>query len=160
MVAWRGLSPGGSFGRAQVVINWAQDNWSHFDGWCCTRNIDPIDLPAYRFYNLALVVIKEDLTDPDPEVTEQQLANLEEVLKKCDETEHPLNRLGLNYKGNLVIKRQSTRVESKTEAAPETQQPSPESRHKYIPPWYMGEERAYKAAQAAMGGISTLPKMG
>lgn len=153
MAFGRYLPTGGSYGRAQVVLNWAQDNWSHFDSWCCARNIDPINLPAYRFYNLALLVLKEDLTDPDPEITAKQLANLDEVLITCDEVEHPLNRLGIDYKGSIMIKKSSRR-----ETEPEAE-PTSKSRHAYIPPWYQGEELAYKNAQAAMGGISTLPKM-
>lgn len=152
MVARRRLSPGGSYGRAQVLVNWVQDNWQHFDSWCCVRNIDPIDLPAYRLCNLALVVIKEDLHDDDPDVTAQQLENLDKVLLGCDEINHPLMRLGVTYSGKAVVKRVVR--EEETQASP-----TPESRHKYIPPWYKGEEAAYQSAKIAQAGISSLPKM-
>lgn len=143
------LSPGGSYGRIQVVINWVQDNWQHFDSWCCSKNIDPIDLPAYRFYNLALLVIKEGLIDEDPEVTVKQLENLEGVLASCDNIEHPLRMLGLASQKPITVRTNAPK-ENGDEA------PTPESRHKYIPPWYKGEEAAYQTAMAARAGLSAL----
>lgn len=150
------LSPGGSYGRIQVILNWVQDNWQHFDSWCCVKNIDPLELSAYRFYNLALMLIREDLNDEDPEVQAKQLENLEDVLNTCDQVEHALLRLGAQYRTPQIIQVVKGQTKVQVQAQPEAK---PEDRHKYIPPWWQGEERAYKNAQAAMGGISTLPKM-
>lgn len=146
------LSPGGSYGRAQVVIGWAQDNWSHFDSWCCVKNIDPIELPAYRFYNLALTALKETFIDADPEVTAQQLANLEQTLSDCDNIQHPLAMLRTTTTAKLVTLKKETETSTNVK-------PSLESRHAYIPPWYQGEEKAYQTAKLAQAGISALPKM-
>src|ERR1700746_1167181 len=120
------LSPGGSYGRIQVILNWIQDNWVYFDGWCCAKNIDPITLPAYRLYNVAVLSLKEYLIDPDPDVTAKQLANLEEILISCDDIKHPLLELSKANKKTVIVSRSTPT----TESAP----PPPETRHKYIPP--------------------------
>jgi hypothetical protein len=139
MVTFRGLSTGGSFGRCQAVLNWVEDNWQHFDSWCCSKNIDPIELPAYRFYNLALMAIKENRS-------EEQLEYLGQQLSTCDSVPHPLlnltriTKIGLNKQ---VMEETKTNV-----------------KQRYIPPWYLGEEKAFENARLAQQGISTLPKMG
>ena|SRR5258705_9685786 len=146
------LSPGGSYGRIQVTLHWVQDNWQHFDSWCCVKGIDPMDLPAYRFCNLAMTAIREDLYDADPDIQARQLESLEETLITCDEIEHPLMRLGKKYReANEKVSEDQAQDQSKSQP-----QASPESRHKYIPPWYKGEEAAYKAAKIAQAEISTL----
>lgn len=91
--------------------------------------------------------IKDYLTDPDPEVTAKQLNNLEQVLEQCDELHHPLQELSLGKK----------KIQS--DPSTPTPPPKPESRHKYVPSWWLGEEKAFQIAQAARGGLSSLPKM-
>lgn len=139
MVPKRGLPLGGSYGRVRAVLTWALDHWRDFDTWCCVRSVEPLELPAYRFYNLSLFVIKEGLEA-------NQLAELEKTLTLCDETLHPFSAL------------QPIRVISR-EAREPVQATSLRDKPKYIPPWYRGEEAAFKVAQVAMKGIKTLPKM-
>lgn len=145
MASRRSLSPGGSYGRAQVIISWALSNWEFFDAWCCIKNIDPVYLSVYRFYNLALFCYKENLT-------EVQLLELELTLLECDDIQNPLQAISVRRNGNKIFP-----VIKEQEAASSSQ--SPEARHKYIPPWWQGEEKAYETAKVAMGGISALPKM-
>lgn len=140
MAPGRSLSPGGSYGRAQAIIYWALSNWQQFDGWCCSRNIDPSELPAYRFYNLALFVLKDGMLD-------EQVAELENILSLCDDLRHPCHDLKFVVPG--------IRLASPKVTAPQ----KPETRHKYIPPWWRGEAAAYNSAKAAMAGVNSLPTM-
>lgn len=144
------LSPGGSsgrvevngdemsYGRASAVFLWVSSNWREFDAWCCIKGIDPLELPAYRFYNLALFRIKEGMD-------EEQLKDLEQTFKILDSVKHPLQDL------------QPTERLARDSNIPSA--PSPEERHTYIPPWWKGEQAAAKIATAAMQGVNTLPKM-
>lgn len=143
MAPKRGLSTGGSYGRTYAILIWVEDNWPEFDTWCCIKNIDPLDLPAYRFFNLALLCIKENRN-------EESLKALEESLLLCDAVEHPFQTFLKGYKQRRVT------VDT-TKSEPNQ---GPQEKQKYIPPWYLGEDRAFQAAQLARSGISNLPKMG
>lgn len=129
-----------SYGRVAAVFQWALGNYQEFDAWCCTKNIDPLELPAYRFYNLALYALKEGMSD-------EQLVELEKTLLLCDSIQHPLHELGLRY---MVTNHKKT-----TSTSPNP----PEERQKYVPPWWRGESVNAKMAMVAMQGVSTLPKM-
>lgn len=155
MAFGRGLSTGGRYGRVEVIYTWAQEHWVEFDGWCCTQTIDPVGLSAYRFYNLAVFYIKEvyiNETRTDEQIIsyQEQLKALEETLALCDEIPDPFEKLIGSYSNDISVKNSSA-VTDET--------PKPESRHKYIPPWYRGEDNAYKQSMLAKHGISTLPKM-
>lgn len=139
MAAGGGLSTGGNYGRACAVVNWALDNWGEFDTWCCLKGLDPLELPSYRFHNLALYAIHEGMT-------EEQLLELENTLRLCDSVKHPLHELG-----SLYIRTKETSSKTTSSKA--------NKKHDYIPPWWRGEDNAFKNAQAAMYGVKALPKM-
>jgi hypothetical protein len=147
MAIGRSLSPGGSYGRIQAVITWVQDHWQHFDSWCCARNIDPISLPAYRMHNLALLVIKEDMS-------EENLALLEQKLLECDTIEPPI--MMLRVIGNKLVAARTRSRGGKTVPVPT----SAEDRHSYVPPWWRGDQVNANVALNTMRGVSSLPKMG
>lgn len=127
-----------SYGRASAIFNWVFEHWREFDTWCCIRGLDPLDLPAYRFYNIALHILTEEM---NPE----QLAQFEYTLQLCDATKHPLHNLQYKLARNT-----------------ETRVPEPsttEDRKKYIPSWWKGDQANYSNAMVAMKGVSALPKM-
>lgn len=140
MVIGRGLSTGGSYGRIEAVITSIQYGWSNFDSWCCIKNIDPIELSAYRFYNLAIRYLQEDKSA-------EQLIALENSLVECDAIKHPLRELSLKYRKDVG--------QNSTEEPERSVE-----RQRYIPPWYHGEEAAFQTAKLAQAGINALPKMG
>lgn len=140
MVTRGSLSPGGSYGRVQAIIAWAQTNWSDFDGWCCSKNIDPLELSAYRFYNLALWYLRDDKT-------EEGLALIEEQLSIFDQVQNPLSGLlstsiKIVYAGGSSISKSGT--------------PQPEEKPRYVPPWWRGDEINAKIAMSVMGDVSTM----
>lgn len=95
-----------------------------------------MELSAYRFYNLALFCMREDLT-------EEGLTLLEDNLVKCDNTKHPLKEI-LNY----------SQIKTATGSAKPVEKPI------YIPPWWNGDDQNATVALTTMKGIQSLPKMG
>lgn len=78
-------------------------------------------------------------------MTEEQSVEIEKTLRFLDSVKHPLHELRF------------INIEKKTAGlAPP---PTTEEKYKYIPPWYRGEEAAFRNARVAMQGVSSLPKM-
>lgn len=134
MAPRRYLHAGGSFGRVQAVVNWTLDitSWQRFDGWCCTKGIDPTELPAYRFYNLVIYHLMEGKT-------EEEEAAFMENLKTYDTIKHPLETL------RLAIFATAKKIPV---------EPAYKS-HKYVPSWWRGDTVNAKVAKTMM---KSLPK--
>lgn len=120
------------------------ENWHEFDGWCCINGIDPLELSAYRFHNLALYRLKEGM-----EV--EQLAQLEIALEQCDDIKNPLHEFNIPKYQKKTIKSTPTQQQQ----PPSPKPPRQEIRHKYIPPWWKGEEAN---AKIALNTMDNLPK--
>lgn len=140
MATWRSIFAGGSFGRGQGVVNWLINNFGYFDAWCCAKNVDPLDLSAYRLYNLAVYCLKENLDT-------EALTLLDQQLMGFDHIKNPLT--------DFKIKKVKAKILSN-----EPQSIKPKEKYEYIPPWWQpNEEAAYANAQVAIQGINKLPKM-
>lgn len=106
----------------QVIFNWALQNWEEFDAWCCVKGVDPLELPAYRFYNLVIYAIMED---KDVE----QRSMLERQLKMAEQHQHPFQ---LRH-APITQKTEKTLInEPKAKV------------QRYIPPWYRDEDYNYE----------------
>ncbi len=119
-----------SYGRTVAAFNWAEGNFEYFDAWCCVRGIDPLDLPAYRFYNVVLYCMKDDKTD-------EGLTMIEQYFSAFDSMEHPLKELikpGKNSRSKTI---------------------KPESRHSYVPPWWRGDTQNASIALKVMKEVPT-----
>ena len=133
----RSILTGGSYGRAQAVVVWALDNWVDYDTWCCLKGINIFEESCYRFHSLALLMIKDGMN-------EKELHELELTFKSCDDIKHPLQDMIVP---SMIINNSKTELQRV------------ETRYKYVPSWWKGEDAAYRTAQAAMHGVSALPKM-
>lgn len=131
-----------SYGRAVAVFQWVTNNFEYFDSWCCIKNVDPLELPAYRFYNLAIYCMKEHLDEDKLKLFEQQFL-------ACDIVKNPLCELKIKPVKTVL-----------STTSNEPQSIKPKEKYEYIPPWWQpNEEAAYANAQVAIQGIHKLPKM-
>lgn len=132
MASWRSLYVGGSYGRVQAVVTWALENWQDFDTWCCLKNIDPLDLPAYRFYYLIVAFVKE--------VNNYEDASFEENMAKFD-------AYGLPWENGALS--------TATNSANTTKEKTSTDDKAYTPSWWRGDDANAKIAQTMM---VSLPK--
>lgn len=172
MAHWRGLPPGGSYGRAQGVVLWALNNWQVFDAWCCTKAIDPLELPSYRFHHMALFALKENRDDEQMEILNADLERLDKNLHPFLDLNVVAPALGVKSKTRVVSvvpKRAAVLKEAPPKdrpiepVTPATERDEMEARaikeddFSYKPSWWRGEAVNAKIAQTSM---RTLPKSG
>ena len=138
MAARRSLHAGGSYGRVQAVIIYGLRNFGDFDAWCCVKGIDPLELPAYRFFNLAFWYLQDGKTL-------EQLEELEKELADTDKDPHPLH--DLKYQSAVTSKYKAVRRQA-VEVPVEEQK-------RYVPSWWRGEHENAKIARKMM---TALPK--
>lgn len=145
MAVRRSLPSGGSFGRSQVVLEWAEENWKDFDAWCCEKSVDPLELPYYRFHHMAIRSIKEGRT-------EEQLLDLERTFRIADSIKNPVFLLGVHKRP--LFRSTVTKSPQELESAP-THNYMATKKVDYVPPWWRGDQMNAKVAKSAM---VSLPK--
>lgn len=122
------------------MIIWVLEHWTEFDGWCCVKGVDPMELSSLRFYNLAMFYLRDGKTD-------EEVKDLHEELSLLDSIDHPLHML---YYNNPKVKKGTT-----------TSHPSPSpspivsDNTGYVPSWWRGENANAKIAKNIM---TQLPK--
>lgn len=133
-----------TYGRVYAVFSliFEEENWRDFDAWCLIKNIEPLELPAYRFFNLAVFFLKEGKN-------EEQLEALEESLLRCDSIVHPFLEQ-IKVESKPIVNKQSSNNEHR-QNAPE---PS-DSRKDYVPSWWRGDSVNYKIAKTMMMTLPT-----
>lgn len=159
------------YGRVAAVVGWALDNWQYFDAWCCIKGVDPLELPAYRFYNLALFAIMEGKDDEQQVEIEEQLAKAEYY------NPHPFHKpTGVANKAKAVPRTVSEDVEYSLRpnhsglqsmvGGPRNEEAANEDKPletqlkvaRRIPAWYKGDEAAFHNAQVVMKGVRSISK--
>lgn len=104
-------------------------DWQHFDGWCASQNIDPLDLPSRRMISLMMYYFERDLDEEQREEFRTIISNM--LLSKTKAP--PARRL-------KAVEEPRTKVVGKGKwRAPEGWKP---------PNW--DEERSYRQAQGFM----------
>lgn len=142
MAVGRSLHAGGSFGRVQAGIIWALGNWQEFDAWCCIKSVDPLELPAYRFYNLIVWFLKEGKS-------EEQLELLELELRRADFDKHPLHIMTYSHvKPNSIVNRAIKDIEENDNSASDP-------KNQYVPSWWRGDHQNYNVAKQVMKTLPT-----
>ena len=68
----RGVHRRGPYAACRLIL-WMIDRWDEWDGWCTTRGLDAIALPADRAVNAYLSALREN-------ADEKELARLEAAL--------------------------------------------------------------------------------
>lgn len=122
-----------------------------------------MELPAYRFYNMVMMRLKEDRT---PEA----MTKFENSLRTLDSMGHPW----LSSVGDFVVvpntsqPSPTTKVRPRKSALSEDEQVALEGLTKpavgkklvprEMPDWYRGEDANYKIAKNVMGQANSLPK--
>jgi len=127
-------------------------DWGEVDAWCCIRGIDPLDLPAYRLFNVLVYMLKENLDE------DQRLA-LQHNLEDMDKVRHPLHRVEVFQTTPVYKTSSSQRIERPVEdlSPAEQAQARAEARGKpyRVPDWYLGDNAAGRRATQMM---TKLPK--
>lgn len=143
MAFGRGLY-GGSWGRVLTIFTWALANWRELDTWSLIHDIEePWDLPAFRFYNLILYLLKENKGSDDLKI-------LQETLIECDSMVHPfLEQVPKNKIPKTTVPKKKTVESEKAEDESKPERPA------YTPSWWRGDAVNYKVAKSMM---MTLPK--
>lgn len=66
----------GAYAPTVALLNWAVTHWAEFDGWCCARGIDPLELPSRRLVNLIRYFIMEPLTEEGRAEVDRALSSM------------------------------------------------------------------------------------
>jgi hypothetical protein len=129
------------YGTGQALIQAAKSNWHVFDGWCAIREIDPLELPSRRLYNVIYTFLRENRDI-------EQLTTLELDLERVAEMKHPYVELGDKI-NNIHRKRKLSVVPDGAKAviAPKEKWRAPPG---WTPPGW-NEEKSYQAAKSFMG---------
>lgn len=116
---------------------WILDNWQDFDAWCCIKGVDPLEIPSYRFYNLAVFSLKENRTS-------EQIQTLEETLEASDMLLTPIEIMQRLFR--------TAKVTTTKKAKPST---PAAVKKEYVPSWWRGDA---VNAKVAMKMMTQLPK--
>lgn len=129
-------------------------DWGEVDARCCVWGIDPLDLPAYRFFNLMVYMLKENLDE------DARLA-LDVKFQQMDNEPHPLYQVRFFHKTPGPFR--NTKTKNPSSSAPgntpielvKEQEAKAKGKPFRVPEWWMGEQAAGKRATQMM---TQLPK--